>query len=128
MCDTEAGKKGLFRRLAEFALDYDVKQAVESQVTVNVQYPEFAEGAYNLGILYYSQGKVDAAIDAYEHAIKLDPSYAKAHKNLGEIYVIQDRYDLAWQHARAAEQSGNTKLVEMLSRYGITQRPASKKS
>ena len=128
MGNTDARKKGFFRRLAEFAVDYDVKRAVESQVTVNVQYPEFAEGAYNLGILYYSQGKVEAAIDAYKHAIKLDGSYAKAHKNLGEIYIIQERYDLAWEHARAAEQSGNTKLVEMMSRYGITQRPVSEKS
>ena len=115
-----AKKRGLFRWLSSFALDYDVNQAVERQTEVNDAFPDFAEGAYNLGILYYSQGQVDEAIAAYKHAIKLDPSYAKAHKNLGEIYVIQEQYSLAWDHAKIAETHGNTKLIEMLRRYDIT--------
>ena len=119
MRDAQDRKRGLFRRLAEFALDHDVNQAVEAQEDVNVQFPDFAEGAYNVGILYYSQGRVDDAIAAYQHAIELDETYAKAHKNLGEIYVIQERYGLAWRHACIAEQHGNSNLIEMLKRYGI---------
>lgn len=110
-------KRGLFRWLSSFALDQDVNRAVEAQTAVNEQFPDFAEGAYNLGILHYSQRRVDEAIAAYQQALTLDPTFAKAHKNLGEIYVVQERYDLAWQHARLATQYGNTKLLEMMRRY-----------
>ncbi len=112
-----AGKRSLFRRLASFAVDHDVNKAIVAQRQVNEQVPDFAEGAYNLGILYYSQKRVDEAIEAYQQAIKLDPTYAKAHKNLGEIYVIQEKYDQAWHHAYIADQHGNTKLLDMLKRY-----------
>ncbi|MEE2993065.1 MAG: tetratricopeptide repeat protein [Gemmatimonadota bacterium] len=112
-----AEKRNLFRRLTSFALDHDVNEAIEAQHRVNEQCPDFAEGAYNLGILYYSQKRVDEAIAAYQHAIKLDPTYAKAHKNLGEIYVVQEKYDQAWHHAYIAAKHGNTKLIDMLKRY-----------
>lgn len=110
-------KRGLFRWLSSFALDQDVNRAIEAQTAVNEQFPDFAEGAYNLGILHYSQRRVDEAIAAYQHALALDPTYAKAHKNLGEIYVVQERYDLAWHHARLAAHYGNTKLIDMMRRY-----------
>lgn len=112
-----AGKRSLFRRLTGFALDHDVNKAIDAQQHVNEQVPDFAEGAYNLGILYYSQKRVDEAIEAYQQAIKLDPTYAKAHKNLGEIYAIQEKYDQAWHHAYIAAQHGNDKLLDMLKRY-----------
>ena len=112
-----AEKRNLFRRLTSFALDHDVNEAIEAQHRVNEQCPDFAEWAYNLGILYYSQKRVDEAIAAYQHAIKLDPTYAKAHKNLGEIYVVQEKYDQAWHHAYIAAKHGNTKLIDMLKRY-----------
>jgi len=47
-----AEKRNLFRRLESFALDHDVNEAREAQHRVNEQCPDFAEGAYNLGILY----------------------------------------------------------------------------
>jgi len=112
-----AEKRNLFRRLTSFALDHDVNEAIEAQHRVNEQCPDFAEGAYNLGILYYRQKRVDEAIAAYQHAIKLDPTYAKAHKNLGEIYVVQEKYDQACHHAYIAVKHGNTKLIDMLKRY-----------
>jgi tetratricopeptide (TPR) repeat protein len=112
-----AEKRNLFRRLTSFALNHDVNEAIEAQHRVNEQCPDFAEGAYNLGILYYRQKRVDEAIAAYQHAIKLDPTYAKAHKNLGEIYVVQEKYDQAWHHAYIAVKHGNTKLIDMLKRY-----------
>lgn len=110
-------KRGLFRRLVSFAVDHDVNKAIDAQRQINEQIPDFAEGAYNLGILYYSQKRVDEAIEAYQQAIRLDPTYAKAHKNLGEIYVIQENYDQAWSHAYIAERHDNTKLIEMMRRY-----------
>jgi tetratricopeptide (TPR) repeat protein len=110
-------KRGFWRWLASFALDHDVNRAIDEQQGVNARFPDFAEGAYNLGILYYSQKRVDEAIAAYQHALKLDPTCARAHKNLGEIYVVQENYGLAWRHARLAARYGNTKLIDMMRRY-----------
>ncbi|MBM3261981.1 MAG: tetratricopeptide repeat protein [candidate division Zixibacteria bacterium] len=110
-------KQGLFRWIASFALDHDVNRAIETQHEVNTQFPDFAEGVFNLGVLYYSQKRTDEAIMAYLHALALDPTFAKAHKNLGEIYVVQEQYELAWRHARLAARHGNTKLIEMMRRY-----------
>ncbi len=115
--DRSHRKKGVFRWLSEFALDKDVSDAVEAQKKVGESYPEFSEGHYNLGILHYSQGKVQEAIESYKKAIQIDPKNAKAHKNLGEIYAIQEQYDLAWKHAEIAESLGNSKLMDMLRRY-----------
>jgi tetratricopeptide (TPR) repeat protein len=110
-------KPGLFRRLASFALDYDVNQAIKEQKRVNKAFPDSADGAYRLGILFYSQKRIDEAIEAYHHALRLDPSHARAHKNLGEIHVVQERYDLAWRHARLAHQNGDGRLLDMMRRY-----------
>ncbi len=118
--DANRNNKGLFRRLVDFALDYDVNQAVDEQLSVNVQFPDNAEGACNLGILLYSQGKVDKAIAAYTRAIQLDGAFASAHRNLGEIFVVQKRYELAWHHARKAEATGDSRLSDMLNRYEVT--------
>jgi len=72
-------------------------------------------------VLYYSQHRVEEAIAAYKIAIELDPSMAQAHKNLGEIYAVHGRYDLAREHARAASRLGDKTLVDMLIRYNVAE-------
>jgi tetratricopeptide (TPR) repeat protein len=47
------------------------------------------EGAvvfFNLGALNYNQGEFRSAVEAYERAITLRPSYATAHRELGYTY------------------------------------------
>lgn len=105
------------RSLTEFSLNYDVDSEVETQKRSLRENPNSAKTHYNLGVLYYFQGKVEAAIDSYKKALEIDPNLSDAHKNLGEIYTVREQYDLAWSHAKTAEKLGNTKLVEMLRRY-----------
>ena len=47
--------------------------------------PDRADCYSNLGIIYQSTGKLDAAIDAYRRAIAIDPGHANAHSNLGVL-------------------------------------------
>jgi predicted TPR repeat methyltransferase len=47
--------------------------------------PGRADCYNNLGIIFQSTGKLQAAIDAYQHAIAIDPSHANAHSNLGVL-------------------------------------------
>ncbi len=57
---------------------------------------------YDLGNLYYRQGRTDEAISNLAAAIAEQPNYAEAHNNLGSIFLEQKRYDEALQHYRAA--------------------------
>jgi predicted CXXCH cytochrome family protein len=47
----------------------------------------------NLGNLYMRQGKVEAAITAYQRALMLDPGFAGAYVNLADAYRQQGRDD-----------------------------------
>lgn len=44
---------------------------------------------YNLGNLYEQQGKIEEAVKAYINALRIDPSYEKAKKNLE--YLLQEK-------------------------------------
>ncbi|MER3446293.1 MAG: hypothetical protein C4291_05350 [Candidatus Dadabacteria bacterium] len=115
--------RSFIHNLAEFSLNYDIDSEIETQKSFLRENPSSAKAHYNLGILYYFQGKVEAAIDLYKKALDIDPNLSDAHKNLGEIYALREQYDLAWSHAKAAERLGNTKLIEMLRRYLKEPRP-----
>jgi tetratricopeptide (TPR) repeat protein len=113
----DRGSKSFIRGLTEFALNYDVESETETQKRLLGENPNNARAYFNLGVLYYFQGKVEAAIDSYTKALEIDQNLSEAHKNLGEIYVVRGQYTLAWKHAKSAEMLGNTKLIEMLRRY-----------
>ncbi|MDB5732649.1 MAG: hypothetical protein JWQ03_2544 [Variovorax sp.] len=50
-------------------------------------FPELPEPYNNLAALYAAQSRFDKARDALETAIRLNPSYATAHENLGDVYT-----------------------------------------
>ncbi|RZL63376.1 MAG: tetratricopeptide repeat protein [Variovorax sp.] len=50
-------------------------------------FPELPEPYNNLAALYAAQSQFDKARAALEMAIKLNPGYATAHENLGDIYA-----------------------------------------
>ena len=65
-------------------------------------------------------GKQEEALGLLLEAVRLDPSFADAHVSLAEIYAIRGDYPAAWRHARAAEQNGDARAVEMLTRHGVS--------
>jgi predicted TPR repeat methyltransferase len=56
----------------------------------------------NLGIVLQSQGKLDAAMDAFRRSIALDPRHANAHSNLGVLLRAAGRPSEAEASYRAA--------------------------
>ena len=65
--------------------------------------PKFADAYSSLGICYYQKQMLDKAIELLNTAIQLEPNLAKAHNNLAIAYHSAGKYDLAWQHVRAAQ-------------------------
>lgn len=68
-------------------------QAITTYIQITEDYPELPEPYNNLAVLYAAQGQLDKARAALEMALRINPGYAAAHENLGDI------------HARLASQS-----------------------
>jgi Flp pilus assembly protein TadD len=61
--------------------------AVTAFTQLTQDYPELPEPYNNLAALYAAQNQFDKARAALEMAVKLNPDYATAHENLGDVYV-----------------------------------------
>ena len=74
-------------------------QAAFTQLTQD--YPELPEPYNNLAAIYAAQGQYDKARDALESALRLNPHYATAHENLGDVYarLAAQQYAKAQQYA-----------------------------
>lgn len=51
------------------------------------EFPELPEPYNNLAVLYAGQSQFDKARVALEMAIRINPNYATAHENLGDVYA-----------------------------------------
>jgi tetratricopeptide (TPR) repeat protein len=72
--------------------------AVNAFQALTQDYPELPEPYNNLAALYAQQNQLDKARAALEMAVRINPNYAVAHENLGDVY------------ARLASQSYNKAL------------------
>ena len=70
-------------------------------------FPELPEPYNNLAVLYAGQRHYDQAQTALEMAIRVDPAYAVAYENLGDIYAkrASSAYDKAIQLNTAAKKA-----------------------
>lgn len=64
-----------------------------------------ARGHFNLGTTLYGQGEHEAAILAFREALHLDPQFADAWNDIGEIYRDQGNMDEAVRSYRQALQA-----------------------
>ena len=87
-------------------------EAIIAFTQLTQDFPELSEPYNNLAALYASQSKFDQARAALEQAIKLNPNYATAHENLGDVYA-----KLASQaYTRALQlDAGNTAVQPKLA-------------
>lgn len=94
--------------------------AVEVFTALTQDFPELPEPYNNLAALYAAQSQFDKARAALEMAIKLNPDYATAHENLGDVYARL----AAQSYARALKlEAGNTtvppKLALVRQMFGV---------
>lgn len=107
--------------LIDFALSADTRGQMDEQRAWIEREPANPRPYYNLAQFYRIEGQTDYALGLLLEAVRLDPGFADAHVSLAEIYVVQKDDRAAWRHARAAEQGGNTRAVELLQRYGVAE-------
>lgn len=67
--------------------------------------PEMAEPYNNLAVLHAQKGDYTQAREVLEMAIRVNPSYATAHENLGDVYVR-----MASQEYRQAQSKSSASL------------------
>ena len=96
--------------------------AIASLTDLTQEYPELAEPYNNLGVLYAAQNQLHKARAALETAIRVNPSYATAHENLGDIYarLAGQSYQQAVQldSQRGAQIEPKLALIRQLSGTG----------
>jgi tetratricopeptide (TPR) repeat protein len=87
-------------------------EAIAAFQKLTEDYPELPEPYNNLAVLYAGQAQFDKARAALEMAIRINPSYATAHENLGDVYA-----KLASQsYSRALQlDAGNTAVPPKLA-------------
>jgi Flp pilus assembly protein TadD len=71
--------------------------AIKVFIDLTNDYPELPEPYNNLAVLYAAQGDYEKARLALEMAVRVNPGYAIAHENLGDIYsrMAGESYDKA---------------------------------
>jgi tetratricopeptide (TPR) repeat protein len=67
----------------------------ESKMQEQLQQKPSVEGYNLLGIIESARQDLPDAIAAFEHALQLSPKSAQTHNNLGNVYVSQNKLDLA---------------------------------
>jgi tetratricopeptide (TPR) repeat protein len=107
------------REVIDSALDHETRLHVEEQRQWIEREPSNPRPYYHLAQFYRMNGNQDAALGLLLEAVRLDPAFADAHISLAEIYAVRGDYPAAWRHARAAEQSGDARAVDLLKRYGV---------
>jgi len=98
-------------------------QAIDTFTEITADYPELPEPYNNLAVLYAAQGQFDKARETLEMAVRLNPRYATAHENLGDIYAR-----LAGQSYNRALQLGGSSagLMPKLALVTQLQAPAAR--
>ena len=108
------------KEVIDFALDRETQTAIEEQRAWILREPVNPKPYYHLAQLYRVAFRPEEALGLLLEAIRLDPDFADAHASLAEMYVLRGDYSAAWRHARLAEANGIPRVVEMLTRNGVT--------
>ncbi len=98
--------------------------AEELLVQLTRDYPELPEPWNNLAVLYASRGQLDRADESLQAALRINPAYATALENLGDLRVRQ-ALD-AYQRARQVDGGSAARLSPRVDTLRGLAAPAAK--
>lgn len=79
--------RGRFLKGLLLAGQGETTRAIEIFTGLTVDHPDLAEPYNNLAVLLAQTGNYDAALAMLERALELNPDYAGAYANLGDIHL-----------------------------------------
>lgn len=85
---------------------HNYNAAIEQYIKAAQIAPEDATIHYNLGAAYSNNGQFEEAAFEYGKAIEIDPKMGEAHNGLAFAFYRLEKYDLAQQHLKTAEELG----------------------
>jgi len=90
----------LFWRAFIFERQGQADAALPIYLALTQDYPELPEPFNNLGVLYAARGDYERAKQAFDLALRSNPSYAVAHENLGDVllHMAQQSYERAMKN------------------------------
>ena len=106
----------LFLQARALASQGNLARATDIYRRMTIDFPELPEPWNNLAALYAAQGRLDDARVALETALLVDPGYAAAKANLGDVYLMlaarahRDAADQGVAGSGSAEQNINQLL------------------
>lgn len=109
---------GLFHRAAVYAGPESWHRAMLAH------HPDDAPTWNALGLVREEEGDADGALEAWRHAIRLDPAYSKPWSNLGRLQLERGELEEAERSLRGAVAAGprnavaRVNLAALLSRTG----------
>ena len=83
--------------------------ALATLTAITQEFPELPEPYNNLAVLHAQAGDLQQARLALEMALRINPAYSTAHRNLGDVYV-----QLALQAYQQAKQPELTTRIQTL--------------
>jgi tetratricopeptide (TPR) repeat protein len=86
--------------------------AIAALTKLTEDYPELPEPYNNLAVLYASQSQFEKARAALESAVRVNPGYAIAYENLGDVYARLAGQ--AWAKSQQLD-ANNTSVVPKLA-------------
>src|SRR5260370_20099483 len=75
----------------------EAKSKIQEELQQN---PANAEAYDLLGVISVSEKDYAGALEAFQHALKLEPNSTRARNNIGNVYVAHGTFDLAEQESR----------------------------
>jgi tetratricopeptide (TPR) repeat protein len=99
--------------------DHEAAQRLYESLTQS--YPELPEPYNNLAVLHAAAGRLAEARAALESALRFNPGYATAHRNLGDVYA-----HLAlghWQRALSLQADNAALAARAAALEQLLQRP-----
>lgn len=107
------------KQVIEPMLDDMTRRHIEEQMEWLRHEPENPRPWFHVAQFYRTQNRQEEALGMLLEAVRLASGFAAAHVSLTEIYAVRGDYAAAWKHARAAEQAGDARGVELLRRHNV---------
>jgi len=87
--DKWQGPEKAYKYCQQLVQDGRIDEAIKLLEKVVEQYPDFAIGHNDLGVLYYRLEKKERSLRCYERAVSIDPLNANIKKNLADFYLVE---------------------------------------